>query len=137
MIYTTYFAKLRKLPENVMPIAICAKVPEWYKGAQYSKLAPDYRMLIQWKCDHNDDGYIDRFNKTVLDKLDIIRTTHELHMLLPDHIKRKMRASVWNEPNWHIALVCYEKPEDFCHRHLVSQWLKRHGYACEEWSESE
>ena len=22
-----------------------------------------------------------------------------------------------------IALVCYEKPGDFCHRHLVSSWL--------------
>jgi uncharacterized protein (DUF488 family) len=31
-----------------------------------------------------------------------------------------------------IALVCYEKPTDFCHRHLVADWLKEHGYECEE-----
>jgi hypothetical protein len=31
-----------------------------------------------------------------------------------------------------IALVCYEKPEDFCHRHLVAEWLKKFGYCCEE-----
>ena len=22
-----------------------------------------------------------------------------------------------------IALVCYEKPSDFCHRHLVAKWI--------------
>ena len=22
-----------------------------------------------------------------------------------------------------IALVCYEKPGDFCHRHIVADWL--------------
>ena len=32
-----------------------------------------------------------------------------------------------------IALVCYEKPGDFCHRHLVAQWLRDAGYSVEEW----
>ena len=29
-IYTSYFAKLKKLPDNIIPISICAKVPNWY-----------------------------------------------------------------------------------------------------------
>jgi hypothetical protein len=29
MIYTSYFAKLRKMPNNIIPVAICAKIPEW------------------------------------------------------------------------------------------------------------
>lgn len=32
-----------------------------------------------------------------------------------------------------IALICYEKPSDFCHRHLVAEWLNQNGYKCEEW----
>ena len=32
-----------------------------------------------------------------------------------------------------IALVCYEKPGDFCHRHLVADWLNEAGYQCEEY----
>ena len=31
-----------------------------------------------------------------------------------------------------IALVCYEKPSEFCHRHLVSDWLNAAGFECEE-----
>jgi hypothetical protein len=23
-----------------------------------------------------------------------------------------------------VALVCYEKAEDFCHRHIVGQWVE-------------
>ena len=135
MIYTSYFGKLRKLPKNVIPIAICATVPSWYTGARYTKLAPDYDMLIQWKCDHNDDDYVRCFNNVVLDKLNIINVTHELHMLLPDEAKRQMQASVWDSTRWHIALICYETPNDFCHRHIVADWLKNNGYHCEEWAE--
>ena len=32
-----------------------------------------------------------------------------------------------------IALICYEKPSDFCHRHLVAEWLNQNGFKCEEW----
>lgn len=32
-----------------------------------------------------------------------------------------------------IALVCYEKLADFCHRHLVAEWLQENGFECEEW----
>ena len=34
-----------------------------------------------------------------------------------------------------FALVCYEKPSDFCHRHLVADWLNKNGYDCEELSD--
>ena len=32
MIYTSYFAKLKYLPKDIVPISICGKCPEWYKG---------------------------------------------------------------------------------------------------------
>ena len=30
----------------------------------------------------------------------------------------------WENPKYHIALICYEKPEDFCHRHIVAAWFE-------------
>ena len=45
MIYTSYFAKLNKLPEYVIPISICGKAPDWYKGLQYKKLAPKWKFF--------------------------------------------------------------------------------------------
>ena len=32
-----------------------------------------------------------------------------------------------------VALVCYEAPDKFCHRHLVADWLTNAGYKCEEY----
>ena len=34
---------------------------------------------------------------------------------------------------FHVALVCYETPEKFCHRHLVSKWLQDNNIDCAEW----
>lgn len=58
MIYTNYFAKLKELERhNIVPISICSKVPDWYKGLQYKKLAPKYDFFIKWKETHNNNYY--------------------------------------------------------------------------------
>ena len=118
MIYTSYFAKLKSLPDNIVPISICGKSPDWYKGLQYKKLAPKYDFFMKWKENHDNDYYIKCFNEQVLDKLDPMRVYQELCSLAKSD---------------EFALICYEKPSDFCHRHLVSEWLKERGFDIEEW----
>ena len=121
MIYTTYFAKLKHLPKNIIPISICGKAPVGYKGLEYKKLAPKYDFFMEWKRTGNNDYYIKCFNEQVLDKLDALKTLLELSEI----------AGFQNRFN-DICLVCYEKPSDFCHRHLVADWLNKHGYECKE-----
>lgn len=133
MIYTSYFAQMRNMPENIIPISICAKTPEWYKGLQYKKLAPKYGFFTEWKKNHDNAYYIEHYNDEVLDTLDVTKVISELQTLIPDDIKAKMQSPVYNDSNWHIALLCYEKPSDFCHRHLVSEWLRNNGISCKEW----
>lgn len=133
MLYTTYFAKLRSLPENVIPISICAKAPKWYTGIQYKKLAPKYEFFQEWQRTHDNDYYIHHFNDEVLAQLDVMRVVNELQVAMPEEVKMKMQAPFWWNPDWHIALVCYERPTDFCHRHLVAEWLNSKGYPCYEW----
>lgn len=132
MIYTTYFAKLKSLPKNVIPISICGKAPSWYTGLQYKKLAPKYGFFMKWKETHDNDYYIEHFNKEVLDVSSIIQVLTELQCLLPSEIKRQMQSPFYNNSDWHIALVCYEKPSDFCHRHLVADWFNKNGFECKE-----
>ena len=133
MIYTSYFANLRKLPNNVIPVAICAKVPDWYTGARYTDLAPRYDLLMKWKVDHNNDDYTNCFRATTLEPLNLQWTLDKLQMMIPEEVKMQMDSPVWRNHNWHIALICYEKSEDFCHRHLVAEWFRQNGYECEEW----
>lgn len=123
MIYTSYFAKLKSLPENIIPISICSKAPDWYKGLQYKKLAPKYEFFIEWKKNHDNDYYIKCFNEQVLDKLDPVDVILDFSRMIYG----------FNVGEVDICLICYEKPEDFCHRHLVAKWLNDHGISCKEW----
>jgi len=122
MIYTTYFAKLKSLPENIIPISICGKAPDWYKGLQYKKLAPKYDFFMKWKENHDNDYYIKCFNEQVLDKLDAIDVILDLSRMVYG----------FNVGEDDICLVCYEKPNDFCHRHLVADWFNKNGFECKE-----
>lgn len=125
-IYTSYFAKLRKLPEDVVPISICGRAPEWYTGLQYKKLAPKYWFFKQYCDDHDESHYTKCFKEEVTGVLKADEVILSLQGLLTGPNKGK-----------DIALICYEKPTDFCHRHLVAEWLNENGYECEEWKEKE
>ena len=118
MIYTTYFAKVKNLPETITPVSIARKSPDGWKGLTYTKLAPTKEILSDWKENKNSSNYMHQYSKQVLDKLHIDEVLAELYALA-------------NTAD--IALVCYEKPEDFCHRHFVADWFKESGFDAEEY----
>ena len=125
MIYTSYFAKLKDLPDNIIPISICGKAPDWYKGLQYKKLAPKYGFFMKWKETHDNDYYIKCYNEQVLNKLDAINVVRDLTYIVSKDTTGE-----------YICLVCYEKPGDFCHRHLVADWLSKNGFECKEFTKN-
>ena len=131
MIYTSYFAKLKSLPKNIIPISICGKAPGWYQGLQYKKLAPKYDFFMKWKENHDNDYYIKCFNEQVLNKLNAEQVVKELdNLLLNETLAIDYSGDLKEVPR--IALICYEKPSDFCHRHLVADWLNKNGVECKE-----
>lgn len=122
MIYTTYFAKVRSLPEGIIPIAICGKAPDGYKGLCYKKLAPKYDFFQQWKASGDNDYYVKCFKEQILDTLNAEEVLKDLYTMV----------GLEELNTCDIALVCYEKPLDFCHRHLVSEWLRANDIPCAE-----
>ena len=118
-IYTSYFGKLKSLPKGIIPIAICGKSPNWYNGIEYKKLAPKFNFFQEWKKNGDNNYYIEHFNSEVLNKLSAAAVYEELEALCDGQA---------------CALICYEKPSDFCHRHLVADWLTKNGIPCEEWN---
>lgn len=107
-IYTGYFDILEKLPQDIIPISICGKAPDWYNGIQYKKLAPKLKFFLEWKENKDNNFYVKHFNEEVLSKLDKDKVLSELYNL---------------SDGKDIILICYEKPDEFCHRHLVANWL--------------
>lgn len=137
-LYTSYFANLKSLPKHAIPISICSKAPNWYKGLQYKKLAPKYDFFMEWKKNHDNDYYIKCFNEQVLSMLDVHRVCQDLHDIAENFVSSLPEEDI---RKWHreigypyvVVLICYEKPTDFCHRHLVSDWFNRNGIVCIEW----
>ena len=119
MYYTSYFANIKNLPKDVVPIAICGKAPAGYLGLQYKKLAPTWQIFSDWKYKHHDNNiYTSQFKQQVLNRLDPLLVEDEL-------------LAITNGRTF--CLVCYEKPSDFCHRHLVAEWLKKAGIDIQEY----
>lgn len=115
-IYTSYFDNMKNL-ENITFISICGKAPEWYDGVQYKRLAPKYGFFMEWKKNKDNNYYIEHFNKEVLDKLNVDDVVKDLEAL---------------SDGKDVCLLCYEKVGEFCHRHLVANWLIKNRYECRE-----
>lgn len=61
-------------------------------------------------------------------KLDEVEYTKRyeaiLSRLAPMQVYRELDTMMRNYGASAVALVCWEKPEKFCHRHLVAKWFK-------------
>lgn len=118
MIYTSYFAVISRLPDYIEPVSIARWSPSWYRGKTFQKLAPPRDIFDKYERDKNEADYIQAYRKRVLSRL------------YPDNVIRELHTLT---DKLNIALICYEKPDDFCHRHLVADWLNEHGIECLEW----
>lgn len=110
MIRTSYFSINANHPDAV---SISLYSPDWFHGEEYTLLTPQREMFRMWKDHPNlgNDWYRDQFYKTTLINLDVHK------------VARDMEGKV---------MLCYEKSGDFCHRHLVADWLRDAGYEVEE-----
>lgn len=128
MIYTSYYNNIKNLQlfdNNLEFISIAGKKPNWINIKEYKTLAPKYEWWKEWtdKFHNNPDSdksvawYMAKYYETVLDKLDPCKIYNEL-LNLTD---RK-----------DVVLLCYETPDKFCHRHIVSKWFRDNGINCGE-----
>ena len=108
-IYTSYFANLKNLEkENIFPIGICCYPPKWFNGPNLGAIAPTPDILEKCKSSHAE--YEKRYKAEVLSIFKDVSTL----------INKISYISGGKD----VALCCYEKPSDFCHRHIVAKWLE-------------
>lgn len=111
-IYTSYFGNSSRLhAAGVEPIGISRWQPRWFRGKNMKNLAPTSYMLSD-NCTHEE--YIRLYND-ILNNLDLDKLRSDLEVIGHD-----------------VALCCYEKPGDFCHRHILADYLNQHGWDIQE-----
>lgn len=123
-VYTSYFSKIKRLPDDFIFFSIAGKPPEGYiigKNGRFRSLPmfyPKYSWWSEWhkkfgknpESNESVDFYTKLYKETVLKFVDFGIVSNTL-------------LNCGGTP----CLLCYERPEKFCHRHLVSRFLVDHG----------
>lgn len=85
-------------------VSIAGRAPDNYKGREYKKLAPKYWFFKKYKKDNDENFYTAQYYREILDTFN------------PE--------KVYAELGENAILLCWEPPGQFCHRHLVADWLR-------------
>jgi uncharacterized protein YeaO (DUF488 family) len=115
MIYTSYFANHRKHSKFRKKVSISLYPPKWFKAdIQANELVPSKKLLLDYKNNLiNNIEYEKIYREETLSKLD------------PEEIYSKYNECIF---------LCYERSNEFCHRQIVSAWLKENGFDSKELS---
>ena len=124
-VYTSYFSNVRNIPTDVALVSIAGKTPDWLSIFKCNELMPKYSWWKEWhdtfannlESVESKQWYIKHYKETVLNTLDA--------KMLIKHLFKLCNSDK-------ICLLCYETPEKFCHRHIVSEWLNLNGVECSE-----
>lgn len=118
MIRTSYYSNIRSF-DNFVKVSISAKSPYEVDG-HIKELTPHWDLIQEYKSNGDEEHYIKEYYRRVLNK-----TTRDVVMT-------KLRRICCSKKNFNVVLLCYEGKSSFCHRHLVSEWLREGGYDVKE-----
>lgn len=102
MIYTSYFSNPLIWQSRLQKIAISLKVPYNCHCEHYILLAPTKGILTLAR-EKKFEEYRKRYYEEILSRMDVKRTYRYLN---------------------NSIILCWERPERFCHRHIVAEWLQ-------------
>ena len=96
--FTSYLGNLKNIPAELRPVCIARGKPRFYAGDCDLRLAPTWAMLKMDKAEYDH-----HFN-ALLAQLD--------------------PAQVYRDLGENAVLLCWEKPNESCHRRRVAEWLE-------------
>lgn len=109
-VYTSYYGNSRKLAQKgVLIVGISIGTPRFVQCADTLKYLAPTRWMLSDEC--SLEQYIEEYKK-ILSEVSIDAFRSHLIEISKRHGGKD------------IALCCYEKPTDFCHRHLLSDWIE-------------
>lgn len=127
-IYTSYFAQTKKLEElNIQPISVALYTPDWFNNPIMYRLVPPASILHNFKdIKRNISGDLLSSKEELLQaqkQYSIEYITMILKNQDPKHILEMINQWSCGKD---VALCCFEKAGDFCHRQIIAGWLNKH-----------
>lgn len=108
-IYTDYYGNYKHWPQDAVPISVSRFPPIGYKGKECKVVAPEEWLLEAMKTGNVSQEF---YTKAYIKQLDALGGPRIILGLLE-------RISEGKD----IILLCYEKDGDFCHRHILKNYL--------------
>ena len=112
--YTSYYKQIENIPSDYIKVSISRSIPDYINNVVDiwdKRLSPSYCILKEYKSSsegiQREKQYVKRFKDEVLSKIDfntIIKS--------------------WGNKSNKYVLLCYEKPDSFCHRHIVAEAIE-------------
>ena len=117
-IFTSYFGNVGTLKRcGIHPISIARWSPRNWDGDRLIWLAPTPYMVKE----ASREEYI-RMYKSICQSMNIELLIRQL-------------SAIGDGKD--VALLCYERPGQFCHRHMLAEYLTEHGIPVKEFKEWE
>ena len=115
MIYTSYFAKAKKLNDGYLVLGITRFPPSKLKE-NIAFIAPSEELLYKYKTGKvSEEEYEKIYLKEVGTNIDLF--AQYLDVLGKDK---------------HVVMCCYESSDKFCHRHILARELNKRGFNIKE-----
>lgn len=104
--FTSYFGNSRKLKEaGVNMICVAIGKPRFIAGIPQMLNVCPTRYMVSGPCSREE--YLKLYDR-ILASQDANQVVKQIEML---------------SGGKDVALCCYEKPGDFCHRHILAKWI--------------
>jgi len=138
-LYTSYYANIKNIPTNYLMVGISQFCPEWLKYdapdnflfVACNFLAPTKELLNDIKSGNIDPSeyrkrYNEQFDEFFKNCSYQYKTVDQWYQKVDEEFSDKYQA---------IVFLCYEKPSDFCHRHILRDILNyKHHIRIEEFT---
>jgi uncharacterized protein YeaO (DUF488 family) len=115
MIYTSYFSSRKYKSDDGVAIA---RWCNFWSGPTFKALAPSEELLSWWKSLPLEE----RASSEARDFYEKLYRA-QLSKLNPAEIATILDGK---------TLLCFERSDEFCHRHIVAKWLREASFECEE-----
>lgn len=111
MIYTSYYSNVKNIPSDYTLYQISNSAPKIdRKILKLTALIPNWFYVRSHKSKSITDV---EFREKYIAKLDEAITENFI----------KAVAEFDNNKDKHIVFLCYERPDGFCHRHILADYL--------------
>lgn len=124
MLYTTYLARIKRIPEGVKKLFVVRIPPKHFdfeKNPEIKhvpELSPTKMLLLRYKAEDDWNYYVRRFKSEMENRKDMKEALIELETALGN--------------GEDICLICLEKDYKHCHRYLIAQRMMAKGHKWKE-----